>query len=50
MCVFVSLVSLFNGISTFVVYLMPKPSTQKHSGGGGYTFPKSLCPKMNVIA
>ena len=25
--------SLFNGISTFVGYLMPKPSSQKDSSG-----------------
>ena len=28
-----SLVSLFNGISTFVGYLMPKPLSQKNSSG-----------------
>ena len=28
-----SLVSLFNGISTFVGYLMPKPFSQKNSSG-----------------
>ena len=27
------LVSLFNGISTFVCYLMPKPFSQKNSSG-----------------
>ena len=27
------LVSLFNGISTFVGYLMPKPFSEKNSGG-----------------
>ena len=29
--IFISLVSLFNGISTFVGYLMPKPSLLKNS-------------------
>ena len=30
-CLFVCLFSLFNGISTFVGYLMPKPSFKKNS-------------------
>ena len=29
-------VSCFNGISTFVGYLMPKPSLQKNGGGTIY--------------
>ena len=31
--VWFSLVSLFNGISTFVGYLMPKPPFEKNSSG-----------------
>ena len=30
---YIGLVSLFNGISIFVDYLMPKPSLQKNSSG-----------------
>ena len=30
---FADLVSLFNGISTYVGYLMPKPSFKKNSSG-----------------
>ena len=39
MCIYIyiyilfDLVSLFNGISTFVGYLMPKPFFQKNSSG-----------------
>ena len=50
------LVSLFNGISAFVGYLMQKPFSEKnyltHSweNKGIHTFPKSICPKVNVIA
>ena len=54
------LVSLFNGISTFVNYLMPKSSLEKDNSGailsiawrykGVHTFPKGISPKMNVIA
>ena len=50
----------FNGISTFVDYLMPKPSFKKNNSdaiypitgriGGVHTFPKGICPKVNVIA
>ena len=29
----IGLVSLFNGISTFVCYLMPKPFSEKNSRG-----------------
>ena len=56
----VGLVSLFNGISTFVGYLMPKPFSKKNSSGtilthswedkGVHTFPKGICPKVNIIA
>ena len=45
--------SLFNGISTFVGYLMPKPFSEKNSSGEDkevHTFPKGICPKVNVIA
>ena len=55
------LVSLFNGISTFLGYLMPKLFSKKNSSGtiqpiyswedkGVHTFPKSICPKLNVRA
>ena len=54
------LVSLFNGISTFVGYLMPNLFSKKNSSGtiqpiagkekGVHTFPKGICPKVNVIA
>ena len=54
------MVSLFNGISTFVGYLMPKPFSEKNIRGtflthrweykGVHTFPKGICPKVNVIA
>ena len=50
--------SLFNGISTFAGYLMPKPSLQKDSSntiqsiaGGGegvHIFP-NVSPKINII-
>ena len=43
----------------FLGYLMPKPFSQKNSSGinlthswegkGVHTFPKGICPKMNVI-
>ena len=52
--------SFFNGISTFVGYLIPTPSFQKNSSEtnitqssedkGVPTFPKSICQKVNVIA
>ena len=51
------LVSLFNGISTFVDYLMPKPPLQKNSNGTSrredkefHTFLKGISSKVNVIA
>ena len=51
------LVSLFNGISTFVGYLMPKIFSKKwyyltHSWEDKrvHTFPKGICPKVNIIA
>ena len=47
------LVSLFNAISTFVDYLMPKPFsylTHSWEDMGVHTFPKGICPKVNVIA
>ena len=46
------LASLFNGISTFVGYLMPKTwyyLTHSWEDKGIYTFPKGICPKVNVI-
>ena len=44
--------SLFNDISTFVGYLMANLFSKKNSweDKGVYTFPKSICPKVNVIA
>ena len=55
----VSLVSLFNRISTFIGYLMPKPFFWKNRSGtiwsidrrirGAHTFPKDICPKVNII-
>ena len=54
------LVSFFNGISTFVGYSMPKPSLEKNISDVSVTyswedltfltFPKGICPKVNVIA
>ena len=49
---------LFNGISTFGGYLMPKLfclnlwyySTHSWEDKGAHTFPKCICPKINVIA
>ena len=53
------LVSLFNGISTFVGYLMPKPFFKKNSSGtylthswedkGVHGLHKGICLKVNVI-
>ena len=47
----------FNGISTFVGYLMPKSPFEKNSSGniypiamGFHSIPKGICPKINVIA
>ena len=58
-CEWFTVVSLFNGISTFGGYLRPKQSW-KNSGGtvelitrrikGFIPFPKGICSKMNVIA
>ena len=52
--------SLFNGISTFEGYLMPKLSLSKNSSGTiqptatdireSISFPNGICPKVNVIA
>ena len=54
------LVSLFNDISTFVGYLMPKQFSSNNSSGailthsweekGVHIFPKGIWPKVNVIA
>ena len=54
------LISLLNGISTFVGYLMPKPSRSKNRGGiiqliarkdkGVDIFLKDISPEVNVIA
>ena len=47
--------SLDNGISTFVGYLIPEPFFLKNISGfnwedkGVYTFPKGICPKVNVM-
>ena len=51
----VGLISLFNGISTFVGYLMPEEQqwyylTHSWEDKGVHTFPKGICPKANVIA
>ena len=43
------LVSLFNGISTFVGYLMPNLN-HSWEDKGVHTFPQGICPKVNVIA
>ena len=50
----------FNGIPTFLVYLIPKPSFFKNSSGTiwliarrirkVHTLRKGICPIMNVIA
>ena len=58
-CVEQVLVSLFNGISTFISYLMSKSSLQKNSSdtltynwgieGGFHIFPKGISLKVNVI-
>ena len=54
------LVSLFNGISTFVGYFNAKAILQEEQlwyyltysleDKGVHTFPKGICPKVNVIA
>ena len=54
----VGLVSLFNGISTlFMLYnakaiLLEEPYYLTHSweDKGVHTFPKCICPKVNIIA
>ena len=49
------LVSLFNGISTFLGYLMPNQSSKKNylthrwEDKGVHTFPKGICLKVNII-
>ena len=49
--VWLGLFSLFNGISTFVAYLIPKRYYLTHSweDEGVHTSPKGICPKVNVI-
>ena len=46
------LVSLFNGIPTFVRLFNAKAILPEHSweDKGVHTFPKGNCPKVNVIA
>ena len=47
-----ALVPLFNGISTFQGYLLPKPFLYKNrtgTGKGVYIFPKSRSKKLNEI-
>ena len=46
------MVSVLNGISTFVGYLMPKQpwEEQQWVDKGVHIFPKLICPKVNVIA
>ena len=55
------LLFLFNGISTFVVYLMPNPFSEKNINSisnpslgradmGVLILPKNICLKVNVIA
>ena len=57
--VWFGLVSLFNSISTFVGYLMHKAIlldeqwyyfTHSWEDKGVHSFPKGICPKVNVIA
>ena len=60
LCVMFGLVSLFNGISTFVRLFNAKvilPEKQQYhylthswEDKGVHTFPKGLCPKVNVKA
>ena len=54
----VGLVSLFNSISTFVDYLLPKAELQEYfwyyftnswDDKGVHTFPKGICPKVNSL-
>ena len=42
------LISIFNGISTFVSYLKPRPPLLKNKGA--HFYPESIPPKVNVIA
>ena len=51
-CCIDGLVSLFNGRLFNVDYLMPKPFSYTPQLGdkGVHTFPKGICPKVNVIA
>ena len=46
------LISLFNGVATFKVYLIPKPPLQKNSIGTIQPIAgkKSICSKVNVTA
>ena len=55
-----NLFHIFNDISTFVGYLIPKTSLLQNSSGtiqpiaggwiwGGHTFPKSISPKVYAI-
>ena len=46
----VSLVSLFKDITTIVGFLMPKLFSYSWEDKGVHTFPKGICPKVNVIA
>ena len=46
----IGLVSLFNGISTSVEEQLWFYLTHSQEDKGFYTFPKSICPKVNVIA
>ena len=53
--VWFGLVSLFNGISTFVGYLVPEEQlwyylTRSWEDKEVHTFLESICPKRNVIA
>ena len=49
------LVSVFNEISTFVGYLMPKPSFEKNRSStsweykGVHAFAEGMCLKVNII-
>ena len=56
----IGMVSLFNGISSLIVYLMPKLSLQKNSNDTVqpiigeikrvYSFPNGISPKLDIIA
>ena len=53
------ILAFFNGISTFMGYLMPEPSLEKHSSGTNlpidgrikdfHTFRKGISLKVNII-